>query len=225
MNAQAGFLAAELESGKPCPVCGSTEHPHPAKKGVESVDISEEKLQNMQTNVDKLRKDQEKAAGDAAAARSEYDTRKDTYIASVQKLQERLHRSVSSITEQSSVTEMNDSLENWKQQLAEELNNLQRSARLLVKIREALQNMEKQKKQLQDTYDECMEKEKAAAEKLAGSEAALENIKGSTEFKTEEEAKAALLQAEDSKNRQKKYIRKFCQKRRKPQMRRNRQKH
>ena len=59
-----------------------------------------------------------------------------------------MHRSVSSITEQSSVTEMNDSLENWKQQLAEELNNLQRSARLLVKIREALQNMEKQKKQL-----------------------------------------------------------------------------
>lgn len=49
----------------------------------------------MQTNVDKLRKDQEKAAGDAAAARSEYDTRKDTYIASVRKLQERLHRSIS----------------------------------------------------------------------------------------------------------------------------------
>ena len=49
--------------------------------------------------------------------------------------------------------------------------------KLLVKIREALQNMEKQKKQLQDTYDECIEKEKAAAEKLAGSEAALENIK------------------------------------------------
>ena len=75
----------------------------------------------MQTNVDKLRKDQEKAAGDAAAARSEYDTRKDTYIASVQKLQERLHRSVSSITEQSSVTEMSNALENWKQELAEEL--------------------------------------------------------------------------------------------------------
>ena len=44
-----------------------------------------------------------------------------------------------------------------------------------------------------------MEKEKAAAEKLAGSEAALENVKGSVEFKTEEEARAALLQAEDSK--------------------------
>lgn len=199
LNAQAGFLAAELEPGKPCPVCGSTEHPHPAEKGVESVDISEEKLQNMQANVDKLRKDQEKAAGDAAATRSEYDTRKDTYIASVRKLQERLHRSISSITEQSSVTEMSNALESWIQQTETELKKLMADTKLLVKIREALQNMEKQKKQLQDTYDECIEKEKAAAEKLAGSEAALENIKGSAEFKTEEEAKAALLQAEDSK--------------------------
>lgn len=53
---------------------------------------------------------------------------------------------------------------------------------------------------MQDTYDECTEKEKAAVEKLAGSEAALENVKGSVEFKTEEEARAALLQAESSKN-------------------------
>ena len=52
------------------------------------------------------------------------------------------------------MTEMNDSLENWKQQLAEELNNLQRSARLLVKIREALQNMEKQKKMLSKFFKE-----------------------------------------------------------------------
>ena len=28
---QAGVLAAELEEGKPCPVCGSTSHPNPAK--------------------------------------------------------------------------------------------------------------------------------------------------------------------------------------------------
>ena len=53
---------------------------------------------------------------------------------------------------------------------------------------------------MQDTYDECTEKEKAAVEKLAGSEAALENVKGSVEFKTEEEARAALIQAESSKN-------------------------
>lgn len=52
LNAQAGFLAEELEPGKPCPVCGSTEHPNPLKRAVEYVDISEEKLQNMQINVE-----------------------------------------------------------------------------------------------------------------------------------------------------------------------------
>ena len=200
LNAQAGFLAAELEPGKPCPVCGSTEHPHPAGKSVESVDISEEKLQNMQTNVDKLRKVQEKAAGDAAAVKAEYDTRKDTYIAGVRKLQERLHESISSITEQSSVTEMNNALVLWRQQTEEELNKLQADARLLTKIREALQNVEEQQKGLKETLNQCIEKEKASLEKLAGSEAALKNLESSSEFPSEKEANVALSQAENTRS-------------------------
>ena len=32
LDEQAGILADRLEAGKPCPVCGSTEHPHPAGK-------------------------------------------------------------------------------------------------------------------------------------------------------------------------------------------------
>lgn len=31
LDDQAGILAEELEEGEPCPVCGSTEHPHPAR--------------------------------------------------------------------------------------------------------------------------------------------------------------------------------------------------
>lgn len=201
LNAQAGFLAEELEPGKPCPVCGSTEHPHPHKRAVEYVDISEEKLQNMQVNVDKLRKKQEKSAGDAAAAKAEYDTRKTTYIGSVRKLQERLHRSIPSITEQSSVREMNQALENWNQQLEEELDKLKNDAKLLAKIHEDLRNIEERRRQLQECYTQCVAEEKDAAEKLAGSEATLQNLKDSAEFQTEEEAKAALHQAVSGKQR------------------------
>ena len=199
LNAQAGFLAEKLVPGEPCPVCGATEHPHPHKISVDHVDISEEKLQKMQVNVDKLRKKQEKASGDASAANAEYNTRKTTYVGGVRKLQERLHKSISSITEQSSVTEMSNSLELWKQQIETELAKLEADARLLASIREALQKVEEQKKRLQETLDQCLEKEKTAAEKLAGSEAALQNLRGSAEFDTKEAAEAALLQAKSLK--------------------------
>ena len=33
LNGQAFVLAEKLESGKPCPVCGALEHPHPALSG------------------------------------------------------------------------------------------------------------------------------------------------------------------------------------------------
>ena len=200
LNAQAGFLAEKLEPGKPCPVCGSTEHPHPHQKSVDHVDISEEKLQIMQENVDKLRKKQEQESGESAAANSEYKTRKDTYVESVHKLQARLRRSISSITEETTVTEMSNALELWKQQTEAELEKLASEEKLLFQIRENLQKMDKQKKELQEKLEQCRKDEKAVAEKLAASEAELKNMKGSSEFQTKEDAEEALRQSEKAQN-------------------------
>ena len=200
LNAQAGFLAEKLEPGKPCPVCGSTEHPHPHQKSVDHVDISEEKLQIMQENVDKLRKKQEQESGESAAANSEYKTRKDTYVESVHKLQARLRRSISSITEETTVTEMSNALELWKQQTEAELEKLASEEKLLLQIRENLQKMDAQKKELQEKLEKCRKDEKAAAEKLAASEAELKNMKGSSEFQTKEDAEEALRQSEKARN-------------------------
>lgn len=42
LDSQAGVLAQNLKEGEPCPVCGSIEHPRPAK--IHSANISEDKL-------------------------------------------------------------------------------------------------------------------------------------------------------------------------------------
>ena len=52
----AGILAnSELKPNEPCPVCGSTEHPHPAKKAENAP--SEEEFKAIKENVEKLRND------------------------------------------------------------------------------------------------------------------------------------------------------------------------
>lgn len=56
---QAGMLAEGLQPGTPCPVCGSTEHPAPAKK-VQGIP-SEEELDQAQTRMEKARKAEQEA--------------------------------------------------------------------------------------------------------------------------------------------------------------------
>lgn len=62
LREQAGILAKTLETGRPCPVCGSTEHPVPAEISMNVP--SKQKL-------DKAKKDADKANGDAEKASRE----------------------------------------------------------------------------------------------------------------------------------------------------------
>jgi len=69
---QAGILADKLEEGKPCPVCGSKEHPHKAKKSDEV--LTKVELDKLKGQVEKELKKRDKIRNDIIAIKSRFDT-------------------------------------------------------------------------------------------------------------------------------------------------------
>ena len=69
LEIQAGILAREeLKPGKPCPVCGSTEHPSPCVLPEGHQDLTRETLENRRKETERLRTAQEKASLDSQTA-------------------------------------------------------------------------------------------------------------------------------------------------------------
>ena len=195
LDEQAGFLADELKPGKPCPVCGSTEHPHPHKKSGEDVDISRENLKKMSEDVDKLREKQEQAAGNAKAVKAEFDTRKDTYLEAVKKLKEHIRRNIPSLLEDARIPEMKEAIEAWNQEIEKELLRRRTEVERMSEIRRNLQDSEDKKKNLRDKLDESQKESKKLAEESAACEAVLTELKNSVEFESEREAESVLTEA------------------------------
>lgn len=73
LDAQAGFLAAGLKAGKPCPVCGSLEHPLPCKSPWQTESLTREGLETMSDTLEQLRKAQEMQAAVAGEEKARFE--------------------------------------------------------------------------------------------------------------------------------------------------------
>ena len=74
LDEQAGIIAETLESGKPCPVCGSLEHPCIAHKSAKAP--TEAQLKRAKENADKARKVAEDLSGKCKEAKGILDAKK-----------------------------------------------------------------------------------------------------------------------------------------------------
>ncbi len=68
---QAGILASKLESNKPCPVCGSTNHPNPATIKNDANIPTREELKIVKANLDKLEEKKNSKIRDLTALNSD----------------------------------------------------------------------------------------------------------------------------------------------------------
>ena len=84
LNEQAGIIAETLEAGKPCPVCGSVEHPSPAGKSEAAP--TEAQLKRRKAAADSAAKAAEEKSRDCAAAGAESETLRTAVKAQIRSL-------------------------------------------------------------------------------------------------------------------------------------------
>ncbi|GIU29976.1 AAA family ATPase [Shewanella sp. MBTL60-007] len=135
---QAANLALQLNPGQPCPVCGSSEHPHPAQSAEQLP--TEEELQQAQRN--------EELANEALnKAKSEYSGLKTKHQEQLKRVEELLQR-IGDSSAQSI-----ESLQLQLQQLQLQLNQASGAAQQLTQLRSQIQGWQAAERELQVKLD------------------------------------------------------------------------
>lgn len=212
LDAQAGFLAAELKPGSPCPVCGATEHPSPCIPKEEYRELSQDKIDQIGKEAEILRKEQEKLSGEVKSNTDLRDARDRDFRENFEKLQDKMRRSIPELPEKFSPRQAQELIKQWKLQIQSEGLTYQKQAETLREIREKLEELEKRKPSLKENMEIFQEQEKNKQAALEGARSELAGYSSSSDFSSEEEAKNARNMAENRKDQAEEILKKAREK-------------
>lgn len=201
LNEQAGLIAREqLRPGKPCPVCGSLEHPHPCEIKDEHRDLSREALDAAEQEVGSLRERQEKAASAAQAASTLLEEKEKSLKEELLRLRQKLSENFSSHEEVKTLGQAEETLGSWKESLRREGGRLAEDLQILKKLRGYLLGIEEKKTALKTAAEQSSQRAVEAKTAFAAKQAELEHLESSRDYQSEKEAQAALARAEEGRN-------------------------
>lgn len=204
LDAQAGFLAEKLQRGEPCPVCGSTIHPHPHQ--AEKSALTKEELNILSESVRELQEGQAAAAKKAGEAKAMLDAKEKNCIQIWEKLRQKVIAYSRDEMGELDSEEIQGLIETWKKALKDEEKQLQKDKKQLQQLKEWLTKAAKDKEELtaqKKKADKMLADTKA---ELAAAQAELKSTFISTYYKSEEEANQFMEQAEQrKKNAEKQY--------------------
>lgn len=191
-RAQAGLLAAGLEEGTPCPVCGATHHPH--KAALPGGAPSEARLQAEKALLDTARTAREAAASQAGEKRAEFQT-------GMGHLKSSAAAALDGQTMPESVSALETLLRVQRETLAAQLTGLERTRRELedaLKERQARQRELEQVKQAQTALEETVRQNTArqteATAQHSAKTAERDALRGLLAFPSREQATRQLAE-------------------------------
>lgn len=196
LNAQAGFLAQELEDGCPCPVCGSLEHPSPCRLEEAHQNLTKEMIEELALQAEQLRGKQEQAAAAAESARSLLEEKQKNAGESFEHLCRRAEEVLDLEEIRADFLEqMKNEFLQQRKKLEAEGRQLQKEVKEYQKLLEALTKAEEQKKKLQEKLEQSAKETADAKTALERSRVMLESLEGSKDYRNPQEAKAAYEKA------------------------------
>lgn len=196
LDAQAGFIAREkLRPGQACPVCGSTEHPHPCEIAEEHRELTREMLESLAKEEEKLRQEQEKTAGEAKLA-AELSAEKAANLEDrLHDLEQHMRKAMDLAAEEFSLSGAEKALKSWKRLLKKEGMQLQEDADILHSMQEALKGVDEKKQSLKECSEDAAEAERNAETVFVSAQKALEMLEAERDYPTEKQAKGVLAKA------------------------------
>lgn len=204
LDAQAGFLAEKLQRGEPCPVCGSTIHPHPHQ--AEKSALTKEELNILSESVRELQEGQAAAAKKAGEAKAMLDAKEKNCIQIREKLRQKVIAYSRDEMGELDSEEIQGLIETWKKALKDEEKQLQKDKNQLQQLKKWLTKAAKDKEELTAQKNKAEKMLADTKAELAAAQAELKSTFISTYYKSEEEANQFMEQAEQrKKNAEKQY--------------------
>ena len=202
-DAQAGLLAKNLEEGKPCPVCGSTNHPHPHELPEDVLNLTKEMLEKAAADLEKNQKNFEIASEKSNKAHTLYEEKEKYLKQQIVLLCEKQQVSLMTDNEVSekqisleAAIEMIESLfSEYENKLLAQGEQYRADVEKLQKIRAKLQTMETKQAALRAQAEQNNTTKTQAQIVLAQSRTLLESYEIPKAYPNELAAKAVLQQA------------------------------
>ncbi len=200
LGAQAGFLARErLRPGKPCPVCGAKEHPHPCELPGEDRELTREVVDALSEEAARLGQEQQEKARAAGTASDLLAERKDNLAAMMGALRERMGKSIPDVPEELTPDQAERLLAAWRGSVQAEGDTVRKNADMLVQVQRSLKGIDRKRQSLRVASEQTVQAVMAARAALAGSQAALAGLEADREYPTKKAAEKALVDAEAAK--------------------------